>query len=146
MIATSQVCTFYVNSQMYGVEVESVQEVIRYQHMTEVPLAPDSVVGLINLRGLIVTAIDLRRRLDLPDRPEGQLPMNVVVRSDDGAISFLVDQIGDVQEIAPANMEPLPETLQGVSRSMLSGAYKMKDRLLLILDTERAMNVTTIAD
>ena len=72
--------------------------------------------------------------------------MNVVVRSDDGAISFLVDQIGDVQEIAPANMEPLPETLQGVSRSMLSGAYKMKDRLLLILDTERAMNVTTIAD
>ncbi len=146
MIATSQVCTFYVNSQMYGVEVESVQEVIRYQHMTEVPLAPDSVVGLINLRGQIVTAIDLRRRLDLPDRPEGQLPMNVVVRSDDGAISFLVDQIGDVQEIAPANMEPLPETLQGVSRSMLSGAYKMKDRLLLILDTERAMNVTTIAD
>ena len=64
MIATSQVCTFYVNSQMYGVEVESVQEVIRYQHMTEVPLAPDSVVGLINLRGQIVTAIDLRRRLE----------------------------------------------------------------------------------
>lgn len=143
MIATSQVCTFYLDSQMYGVEVESVQEVIRYQHMTEVPLAPNSVVGLINLRGQIVTAIDLRRRLGIQERPEGQLPMNVVVRSDDGAISFLVDHIGDVQEIDPANLEPLPETLQGASRSMLSGTYKMKDRLLLILNTERAINVTS---
>jgi purine-binding chemotaxis protein CheW len=146
MIAASQVCTFYLDSQMYGVEVQSVQEVIRYQEMTDVPLAPESVVGLINLRGQIVTAIDLRKRLGLPERPDGKLPMNVVVRCDDGAISFLVDHIGDVQEIDSDNFEPPPETMQGTSRELIRGAYKMKDRLLLILDQERAMNVTTISD
>jgi purine-binding chemotaxis protein CheW len=146
MIVANQVCTFYLDTQMYGVAVESVQEVIRYQQMTDVPLAPSSVVGLINLRGQIVTAIDLRKRLGIQDRPTEQLPMNVVVRGEDGAISFLVDQIGDVQQIDQANMEPLPDTLEGVSRTLLSGAYKMKDRLLLILDTERAMNVTSTSD
>ena len=146
MIAASQLCTFYLDKQMYGVDVQSVQEVIRYQEMTDVPLAPDSVVGLINLRGQIVTAIDLRTRLGLANRPEGQLPMNVVVQSDDGAISLLVDQIGDVQEIDTDNFESLPETLQGISRTMIRGAYKMKNHLLLILDTERAMNVTANYD
>lgn len=125
---------------MYGVDVQSVQEVIRYQEMTDVPLAPDSVVGLINLRGQIVTAIDLRKRLGLAARPDSQLPMNVVVQSDDGAISFLVDQIGDVQEFHLDDFETPPETLQGVSRDLIRGTYKMNDRLLLILDTERAMN------
>ena len=67
--------------------------------MTQVPLAPQVVRGLINLRGQIVTAIDLRRRLEMEPRPAGQPPMNVVVRSDDGAISFLVDEIGDVVEV-----------------------------------------------
>ena len=108
MITASQFCTFYLDNQMYGVDVQSVQEVIRYQEMTDVPLAPDSVVGLINLRGQIVTAIDLRTRLGLANRPEGQLPMNVVVQSDDGAISLLVDQIGDVQEIDTDHFESLP--------------------------------------
>jgi len=131
---------------MFGVDVQSVQEVIRYQYMTEVPLAPDSVVGLINLRGQIVTAIDLRRRLGLPRRDDDMLPMNVVIRSEDGPISFLVDKIGDVQEIDLENLESPPETLQNASGKLIQGAYKMKDRLLLILDTERAMNVTTNSD
>jgi purine-binding chemotaxis protein CheW len=146
LLTARQVCTFYLDKQMYGVDVQSVQEVIRYQEMTEIPLAPDSVVGLINLRGQIVTAIDLRRRLGLPCRADTELPMNVVVQSDDGAISLLVDQIGDVQEIDIDNFESPPETLQGASRRMIRGAYKMKDRLLLILDTERAMNVALLDD
>jgi purine-binding chemotaxis protein CheW len=146
LITASQLCTFYLDNQMYGVDVQSVQEVIRYQEMTDVPLAPDSVVGLINLRGQIVTAIDLRTRLGLPNRVEGQLPMNVVVQSSDGAISLLVDQIGDVQEINSDNFESLPETFQGVSRTMIRGAYKMRNNLVLILDTELAMNVNSSPD
>jgi len=146
MIMATQVCTFYVDQQMFGVDVQCVQEVIRYQDMTDIPLAPDAVVGLINLRGQIVTAIDLRRRLGLAPRPEGQLPMNIVVRNDDGAISLLVDHIGDVQEIDEENFESPPETLAGESAELIRGAYKMKDRLLLILDTERAMNVATTGD
>lgn len=146
MITANQVCTFFLDKQMYGVDVQSVQEVIRYQDMTDVPLAPDSVVGLINLRGQIVTAIDLRKRLGLPCRPEGQLPMNVVIQSNDEAISLLVDQIGDVQEFDIEHFEAPPETLRGVSRNMICGAYKMKHRLLLILDTERALAVSSVND
>ncbi|HBE68693.1 MAG TPA: chemotaxis protein CheW [Planctomycetaceae bacterium] len=141
MLNCDQLCTFFVDGQMFGVDVQRVQEVIRYQEMTEVPQAPDAVCGLINLRGQIVTAIDLRKRLGVPDRPKDVLPMNVVVRGDDGAISLLVDQIGDVQEIEEANFEPPPETLQGSARDMIQGAYKMEDHLLLILDTDRAMGV-----
>ena len=138
----SQLCTFYLDNQMFGVDVKCVQEVIRYQEMTDVPLAPDAVCGLINLRGQIVTAIDLRKRLGLPARPQAQLPMNVVVRGEDGAISLLVDQIGDVQEIEEKYLESPPETLRGASRTLIKAAYKLKDRLLLILDTEQAMNVS----
>lgn len=146
MPISSQLCTFFLDSQMFGIDVQTVQEVIRYQQMTEIPLAPDAVCGLINLRGQIVTAIDLRKRLGLQRRPEGQLPMNVVVRSDDGAVSLLVDQIGDVQESDMENFESPPETLRGEARQLIRGAYKMKDRLLLILDTERVIDVTSIND
>ena len=74
MTNTKQFCTFFVNGLFFGVEVLKVQEVIRYQEMTRVPLAPAMIEGLINLRGQIVTAIDLRRRLDLSPRDPGQLP------------------------------------------------------------------------
>jgi len=120
-----------------------VQEVIRYQEMTRVPLAPKVVRGLINLRGQIVTAIDLRRRLELAERPADRLPMNVVVRGDDGAMSLLVDEIGDVVEVQEDSFERPPETLNGVARDLIRGAYKLKDRLLLMLDTEKTVNCGT---
>src|SRR6056297_1668529 len=93
-----QLCTFTLENYLFGVDARSVQEVIRYQSMTRVPLAHESVAGLINLRGQIVTAIDLRKRLRMAERESGKLPMNVVVRADEGAVSLLVDQIGDVIE------------------------------------------------
>jgi len=141
MIDSKQYATFFLNGLFLGVEVLKVQEVIRYQEMTRVPLAPTMVQGLINLRGQIVTAIDLRRRLELPARPEGQLPMNVVVRTDDGAVSLLVDEIGDVVEIQDEAYERPPEALKGVARELVTGVYKLKERLLLILDTERTVSL-----
>ena len=137
-----QFCTFSLNGLFFGVEVLRVQEVIRYQEMTAVPLAPAMVEGLINLRGQIVTAIDLRRRLELPPRTGDGLPLNVVVRSDDGAVSLLVDEIGDVVEIDDDAFERKPETLKGVARELVQGVYKLRDRLLLVLDTEKTINVT----
>lgn len=141
MADSKQYSTFFLNGLFLGVEVLKVQEVIRYQEMTRVPLAPSMIQGLINLRGQIVTAIDLRRRFELPSRPEGQLPMNVVVRSDDGAISLLVDEIGDVVEIQDEAYERPPETLKGLGRELVTGVYKLKERLLLILDTERTVSL-----
>ncbi len=137
-----QFCSFSVGVHHFGVDVREVQEVIRYQAMTRVPLAAAEIGGLINLRGQIVTAIDMRRRLELLDRPNGTLPMNVVIRSDEGAISLLVDEIGDVLHADPAWFEPVPETLTGVARELIEGVYKLKDQLLLVLNTAKAINLS----
>lgn len=135
-----QYCTFFLDNQYFGIDVLKVQEIIRFQEMTRVPLAPSVIRGLINLRGQIVTAIDLRRRLELPNRPAGQLPVNVVVQTDDGAVSLLVDEIGDVLEVPEAAFERPPDTLRGNSRELIRGAYKLENRLLLILNIERTVD------
>ncbi len=140
MVNRQQFCTFFLKDQFYGVPVQQVQEVIRYQEMTRVPLVPPVIRGLINLRGQIVMALDLRRRFGMEDRPDSQLPMNVVVRTDDGAVSFLVDEIGDVLEVDEEHFERPPETVQGLARDLVRGVYKLQERLMLILDTERAVN------
>ena len=107
--------------------------------MTRVPKTPPFVSGLINLRGQIVTAIDLRTRLGLTPRPADKLPMNVVLRSDDGAVSLLVDQIGDVIEVDSEDFETPPDTLQGPARDLVSGAYKLDGCLLLLLNCDEAV-------
>jgi purine-binding chemotaxis protein CheW len=146
MSATQQqFCTFVIQGILFGVEVEKVQEVIRHQGMTPVPLAPDVVAGLINLRGQIVTAIDLRRRLGVRDRADGDLPMNVVVRTSDGAVSLLVDEIGDVVEVQEQDFEQSPDTLDSTSRELVRGVYKLKNELLLVLDTQRSVNIRASA-
>ncbi|HXE57021.1 MAG TPA: chemotaxis protein CheW [Gemmatimonadales bacterium] len=132
-------CTFSLAGLLFGIEVRAVQEVLRSQAMTRVPLAPAVVSGLINLRGQIVTAIDLRRRLGLEPRPDGAAPMNVVVRTEDGAVSLLVDEIGDVIETSGEALGTLPDTLTGEARTLTRGVYKLPDRLLLALDVERAL-------
>lgn len=138
---SKQFATFFLDGLLFGIEVRKVQEVIRYQAMTRVPIAPLMIEGLINLRGQIITAIDLRRRLELPPRAAGQLPMNVVVRSEDGAVSLLVDEIGDVIDIQDDTYEGTPETLKGVARELVSGVYKSESRLLLVLDVAKAVTL-----
>lgn len=146
MAELSQYCTFYLDGFFFGVDVLNVQEVIRYQEMTRVPLASPVIRGLINLRGQIVTAIDLRRQLELRERPEHQHPMNVVVRSEDGALSFLVDEIGDVIEVDEEHFERAPETIPCAARALVRGVYKLKEQLLLILDTEKTIQTTATQD
>ena len=138
MAQIHQFCTFYLEKLMFGVELEKVQEVIRYLEITEIPLAPRVVSGLMNLRGQIVTGIDLRRRLDLSDRPEDAQPMNVVIRTTDGAVSLLVDAIGDVVEVTEESFERPPETLQGNVRDVLLGVHKLDKQLMHVLNTEKA--------
>jgi purine-binding chemotaxis protein CheW len=146
MAQTSQFCTFYLEKLLFGVELKSVQEVIRSLEMTRVPLAPAVVSGLINLRGQIVTAVDLRRRLELDPAPPGQLALNVVVRSEDGAVSLLVDEIGDVVEVDQSTFELPPETLRGSVRSVILGVHKLNDRLMLVLDAEKACHMAEGAE
>ena len=141
MSSTHQFCTFYLGDQYFGLDVLKVQEIVRHQPLTKVPLAHSMVRGLINLRGQIVTAIDLRRRLDMSELAEDREPVNVVLQTDDGAVSLLVDEIGDVLEVSDEDFERPPETLQGSSRDLIRGAYKLDGKLLVILDPELIVTV-----
>jgi purine-binding chemotaxis protein CheW len=136
----TQLATFHLEKFLFGIDVRRVQEIIRTLEQTRVPLAPGVISGLINLRGQIVTALDLRRRLDLPPRPEGTRPMNVVIRMGDEAVSLLVDSIGAVLNVEPDAFEKPPETLTGAARELILGTYKLKDRLLLVLDIDKVVD------
>jgi purine-binding chemotaxis protein CheW len=139
MAGTKQLCTFSVGDGYFGIPVEQVQEVVRPQPITPVPLAPKVVRGLINLRGQILTAIDLRQRLGLGEASDQTKLMNVVVRTDESPVSFLVDEIGEVLDVNEDSFEAPPETLQGDMRELIGGAYKLENRLLLALSTERTI-------
>jgi purine-binding chemotaxis protein CheW len=136
---TQQFCTFFVDGVHFGIDVVEVQEVLKYQEMTQVPLAPEEIRGLINLRGQIVTALDLRQRLSMPRRASDKKPMNVVIRSGDGHVSLLVDEIGDVLEAEEALFEAAPATLDAHTKELIRGVYKLDGRLLLILDTQKTL-------
>jgi purine-binding chemotaxis protein CheW len=134
-----QYCTFSVERLSFAVEVDRVQEVMRYSHVTRVPLAPAIVAGLMNLRGDIVTAIDMRARLALPPRAPGTIAMSVVLRRADGAISLLVDRIGDVIEVAQDSLMAVPQTIPSGVREVSRGVIAWERELLLLLDTNRAV-------
>ena len=134
-----QYATFVVDDLFFGVDVLRVQEVLRYREMTAVPRSDGIIEGLINLRGQIVTALDMRRRLNLPRRADGETPMNVVLRSEGGAVSLLVDDIGDVIAVEPGDFEPPPATLDPAARDMLEGVYKLEGRLLLVLASNQLL-------
>lgn len=137
-----QYCTFFVGGLFFGVEVMKVQEVIRYQQLTSVPLAPPEIGGLINLRGQIVTAVRMRKRLGLPDREDDELPMNIVLTGSHGPVSLLVDEIGDVLEVQSEDFEAPPETIADEVRGLITGIFKLEDKLMLVLDTESAITVS----
>jgi purine-binding chemotaxis protein CheW len=143
--AGGQMVTFRLDDDLYGIEVRHVQEVLRTQRVTPVPLAPPAVAGLINLRGQVVTAIELRERLGRPPRAEGVDAVAVVVRLQSETVGLLVDSISDVVRVRTADFEPPPETLEGEARSLINGAYKLEGELLLALDVRRAVDVSVTA-
>ena len=134
-----QFATFHVNGLCFGVELCCVQELIRFQEMTRVPLSPSSVRGLINLRGQIVIAVDARRALGLPERPADQQPMNVVLRSEDGCTSLLVDSIGDVVSVLAAKRVNPPENIPLTLRQKILNVFQLPDTLLLIPDLAQVL-------
>ncbi|MBI1824168.1 MAG: chemotaxis protein CheW [Nitrospirae bacterium] len=132
-----QYTTFYIDNHYFGIEVLKVQEVLNMQEMTPVPLAAPGIAGLINLRGHIVMALDLRSILGFSSRSGAGGGMNVVVQSGEGPLSFLVDRIGDVIEVLPDLFEPSPGSLDDTLSSVVDGVYKLKDQLLLVLNCEK---------
>ncbi len=137
-----QYCTFRLDGYLFGVPVESVQEVLKEQELTTVPQAPPEVSGLINLRGQIITTLELRSRLGLAARAPGEPAVNIMVRSaDGGVVSLLVDEIGDVLEPGEESFEALPETVPSSIRALITSVCKLEGDLMLVLDTELAVQV-----
>jgi purine-binding chemotaxis protein CheW len=136
--------TFQVAGHFLGIDVLGVQEVLREQRLTPVPLAPGVVEGLINLRGQIVPALDLRQVLNLAPAAAGNR-FSVVAHSPHGPVSLQVDEIGDVVELDAARLEAPPGNLDPAIGRLLRGVYQMKDRLLLVLDTARATEIAGAA-
>jgi purine-binding chemotaxis protein CheW len=133
-----QLCTFSLGELSFGMDVRSIQEIVRHQEMTRVPTASPVVRGLINMRGQIVLAIDLRHRIGLPQLEQPKTDaINVIIRTDDRPVSLLVDDIGDILDLNGESMEPPPETMRGDIRRLIEGIYKLPDRLLLVLDAKR---------
>lgn len=144
MAIDRQLNTFYLGKYFYGIDVAKVQEVVSYKVMTAVPLAPSVIVGLINLRGQILVSVDLRRRLNLPERTHEQWEKStiIVVRTNTaGVICLVVDEIGGVMEVPESIFERPPEMISGVARELITGSYKLKDRLLLVLDVEKVVDI-----
>ena len=131
-----QLSSFVVHDLLFGIDVQEVQEAIRHLEITRIPLCPPLIAGLLNLRGQIITAIDLRVCLDLPERSLAQVPVNLIVRTQEGLLSLLVDEIGAVLEPGQDAFELAPCTLRGQLKGFIRETYKMPDRLLLILDTK----------
>jgi len=138
---TRQYATFRVHDLFLGIEVDGVQEIIRQQKMTVVPLAPSVIEGLINLRGQIVIAIDARRSLGLPPWQGEDTRANIVVRSEDGAVSLLVDDIDDVMDVPLDARSPVPDNMPAEQRDLIECVYNLKQELMLVVHTANLLQV-----
>ena len=140
---SSRLVTFTLAGTHFGIDMLRVQEALRGQARTTIPLAEPGIAGFINLRGQVVLTIDLRTRLGIEAPPAELEPMMVVVEVDGEPISLLVDDVGDVIDVADRRLEAPPDTLPASLREAVLGVYQLQDALLLWLDIERAIGATT---
>ncbi|KAM3090421.1 chemotaxis protein CheW [Phormidesmis sp. 146-12] len=140
-----QFCTFYLNNIHFGIPIDQVQEIIRHQIPVRVPLAESDVCGLINLRGQIITVVNLKRRLDMPiettEQPLDAAQYNVVICANEDVVSLEIDQLDDILDLSEDDFEPPPATLQGTLRPFLQGAYKLANGFLLVLDPAKVLEI-----
>ena len=137
----TQYVTFRVGELLFGLDVGQVQEVLRAQPMTPVPLAPKAIRGLVNLRGQIITAIDLRSMIGMDDTDSPEPAMNVVVHAEGERISLLVDSIGDVLEMDPVDYEDTPDTIASNIGGIVQGVFKLEQDLLLVINAQSCLQI-----
>jgi len=133
--------TVYIDGQLFGFPVLQVQDVLAPQRITPVPLAPPEVAGSLNLRGRIVTAIDIRKRLGMAGGENKGPRMSVVIDHGGELYSLLVDSVGEVLSVDSATFESNPATLDPRWRDVSNGIHRLKDTLLIILDVSRLLNL-----
>jgi purine-binding chemotaxis protein CheW len=136
---TVELATFYVGDSLCGMDILKVQEINKLLEMTEVPLAPDYVKGILNLRGQIVTVIDLGSKLRLADTETDGDTRNIIVNSNGEYIGLLVHRIGDVERTEEENIEPPPANIGGIQGKYFEGVFKKENSLIGILNVEEIL-------
>jgi len=136
-LEASRLCSFALDGRTFGIDILATEEVVRARRLTPVPLAAPDMAGLLNLRGRIVSSIDLRLRLGLSPRQDGEPCTHIIARTSTGSVSLLVDRVEDVVDVAASQLEPPPHNLPEAARGAVAGVIKLETRLLLVLDVER---------
>jgi len=136
---TQEYVTFKIANQLFGIPVLKVQDILSWHSITPIPLAPPEIAGSLNLRGRIVTAMDVRRRLGLPPANKGK-SMSIVAEHDGELYSLMVDTVGEVLALKPNDFERNPPTLDPTFREYSSGIYRLDDQLLVVLDVNRLLD------
>ena len=137
---TQDFVTMIIEGHLFGIPVLTVQDVLGVQKITRIPLAPKEIAGSLNLRGRIVTAIDVRLRLDLDPRPPEEKAMSVVVDQGGELYSLMVDSVGEVLSLPSAKFERNPPTLDSKWREFSLGIYRLEENLLVVLDVGRLLD------
>lgn len=136
--------TVLIAEQLFGLPIARVHDVFMVDRLTRVPLAPPEVAGILNLRGRVVTMIDMRRRLDLPQREGGRGNMAVGIEYRGESYGLLIDSVGEVLKIPAANREPNPVNLDPRWSRVAEGVVQLDDRLMVILDVDRVLELKTL--
>lgn len=132
--------TFTIAKQLFGIPVLKVQDVLSSYQITHIPLAPREIMGSLNLRGRVVTAVDVRARLGLPERAEGSEAMSIVAENEGELYSLVVDSVGEVLALAANAFDRNPPTLDPSFRAYSDGIYRLDDQLLVVLDVHRLLD------
>jgi purine-binding chemotaxis protein CheW len=133
--------TATVGGQLFGIPISRVQDVFIPERMTRVPLAPPEVAGLINLRGRIVTAVDMRRRLGLPESDQGSARMAIEIECKGESYGLMIDAIGEVLKLAASSRENNPVNLDAGFARVAAGVHRLDGRLLVVLDVDRVLDL-----
>lgn len=141
-IASAEYVTITIGAQLFGLPIARVQDVFVLSQMTHVPLAPDDIAGVINLRGRIVTAIDLRRRLGVSG-DSGRAQMAAGIESEGESYGLVIDAVGEVLKLGADTIEPVPVNLDERLKRVASGVHRLDDRLLVVLDVDRLLDLKT---
>jgi purine-binding chemotaxis protein CheW len=139
--AQQEFVTLRLGHQLFGISVLAVQDVMRYQQIAPVPLSSSVFEGLLNVRGRIVTAVNLRERLGLPGYADAKQIMMVVVDFQHDLFALMVDSVGDVLSLSMNRFEKVPSNIDSAWRSLAAGVFKLDEELLVILDVANVINL-----
>jgi len=134
-----ELCTFYINDQQFGIDIQKIQEINKNLSITRVPYSSEFIVGVMNLRGRIVTVIDLAKKCRLSDTVQGKNSRAIIVNSQDEYIGLLVDRVGDVIPVNVKNVEPPPVNIDSILGSYTKGVLNTGSDMIGILDVEAVL-------